>query len=71
MEAAVSVMATLLSGDMYQHAKLDEVSQKRCLVVGASGGLGGTDVEYGRRKVLQRGGKFITAVGPCKAIDDC
>mmetsp|Transcript_885 Transcript_885/g.1250 ORF Transcript_885/g.1250 Transcript_885/m.1250 type:complete len:368 (+) Transcript_885:62-1165(+) len=131
MEAAASVMAVLLSGDMYQRAKLDEVSQKRCLVVGASGGLGtflmkllqrhknvnvvavcsgkhsdkmkrlgatevvdyahspfeeqlkdqdsfdvvfdfvgGTDVEYGGRKVLKRGGKFITGVGPRKAIGD-
>eukprot|EP00957_Ditylum_brightwellii_P019494 1470715-Ditylum_brightwellii.AAC.1 len=40
------------------------------VTVGASSGLGGTDVKYGGCMVLKRGGKFIMAVGPRDAIGD-
>jgi NADPH:quinone reductase-like Zn-dependent oxidoreductase len=32
--------------------------------------VGGTDAEKGAEQVLRRGGKFITAVGPMRAIGD-
>ena len=40
VEAAASGMAAFVAGDMYRRAKLSSDYASRCLVVGASGGLG-------------------------------